>query len=147
MVNREQAIILGALGLTVVAVAIAVVLIAQVRISGTGSIRAIGVKIYGDDLLTKEISAIDWGSIDVGGSSVVTLWVKSNSTIPITLSMSTDSWQPSLAGQYLTLTWNYNGAQLLPGQSMPIDLTLQVSPDIHDVADFSFMTTIEMRST
>ncbi len=147
MVNREQAIILGALGLTVVAVAIAVVLIAQVRISGTGSIRAIGVKVYGDDLLTKEVTAVDWGAIDVGSSSVVTLWVKSNSTIPITLAISADSFQPALAGQYLTLTWNYNGAQLLPGQSVPIDLTLQVSPDTHDVAAFSFMMTIEMRST
>jgi len=144
MVNRNQAIAIGVFGVTVLAVAVAVLLVSQVRIQGTGVIRAVGVKVYGDDGLTKEVSAVDWGAIDVGGQSTVTLWIKSNSTVPVTLSLKTEEYNPILAGQYLTLSWSYNGAQLLRGQSVAIDLTLQVSPDIHDVTDFSFVTVISV---
>lgn len=138
MVNRNQVIVGSIIGALVVAVVILAIAYYSVRIHGTGTIKAVGVKIYADEGLTKEISAVDWGAIPPGGTSAVTFWIKSASTVPVNLTLATDSWNPSSAAQYLTLSWDYNNSTIQPNAVIVTDLTLKVSPQVSAITTFSF---------
>lgn len=121
MVNKNQAVV-GVVGaLIVIAVVVAAVLYYSVKISGTGSIKAVGCKIYADEAMTKEISAVDWGVIPVGGTSNVTFFVKSTSTVPVTLTITKDNYNPASFETYSTLTWTYNNAPLQPNELRAVE--------------------------
>ncbi len=142
MVNKNQAVI-GVIGaLIVIAVVVAATMYFSVKISGTGSIKAVGCKIYADEAMTKEISAVDWGVIPVGGTSDVTFFVKSTSTVPVTLTITKDNYNPASFATYSTLSWTYNNAPLQPNELRAIDLTLKVSQSIVGITTFSFDMTI-----
>lgn len=138
MVNKNQVVIATAVGLTVLAVAFVVLLSFTISMSGTGTIASVGCKVYADEALTQEISAVDWGTLSPNGHSDVTFWVKSTSTVPTTLSLSTNTWNPTHAENYMSLTWTYNGNIIQPGAVEVVDLTLTVDGNIVDVTDFSF---------
>lgn len=138
MVNKNQVIIGGVIGALVVAVVILAIAYYSVRISGTGTIKTVGVKVYADEGLTKEISSVDWGAIPPGGTSAVTFWIKSTSTVPINLTLTTDVWNPPQAQQYLTLSWDYNNSTMQPNAVIVTDLTLKVSPQVSGITTFSF---------
>jgi hypothetical protein len=138
MVNKNQATIIAAgLIVLIATVAIVTVLTFQYPISSTGSIRTIGCQVYGNEELTTLINAIDWGSINVGGHSDATVWVKNNGTAPITLTLSTNSYVPANTQSYLTLTWTYSNQTIQPNNALPIDLTLNVSPATIGITVFS----------
>jgi len=138
MPTRNQILAMAITGLIVTAIVVGAVAYYTLRIRGTGRIKLIGVKAYSDAELTKEVAAIDWGTIAPGGYSQVTLYLKSTSTAPSNLTLSTEAWEPAVAQNYMTLTWDYDGSTLQPGEVRTVILTLKVSPDISGVIDFAF---------
>lgn len=144
MVNKNQVVIATAVGLTVLAVAFVVLLSFTISMSGTGTIASVGCKVYADEALTQEISAVDWGTLSPGGHSDVTFWVKSTSTVPTTLSLSTNTWNPAHAENHMSLTWTYNGNIIQPGAVEVVDLTLNADSGIVNVTDFSFNIVLTM---
>jgi hypothetical protein len=138
MVTQNQALIASTIGFIAVAVVIVALLVYSVSISGFGTIRTINVKVYGDSALTKEITSVDWGTLNPGGSSVSTWYVKSTSSVPINLTITTSGWSPAIAESFMTCTWNYTGINLPPGTVAITDVTLRVSQNITGITNFGF---------
>ncbi len=96
------------------------------------------VELYYDSECTNPVSSIDWEMIEPGTSSNFTIYVKNLCETSVVLSLNTQNWDPSEAALYMFLDWNYTGAVLEPGDSIPIMLTLSVSEEATGINDFSF---------
>lgn len=138
MMTKDQAMALALIALAVSAVVVAAAVYYVLRIKGYGKIKVVGLKAYADPELTKEVSTIYWGEIPKGSYSVTTLWLKCTSTVPSNLTMHTEAWDPAAAEQYLTLTWDYDGHTLNPGEVLELELKLTVAEETMGVTDFSF---------
>jgi hypothetical protein len=110
--------------------------------SNSGSISAIGVGVYSDSGCTTVLSSISWGTINPGASATYTVYVKNNGTIPVTLTMTTGTWNPATASSYITLSWNIQNYVLPAGSSVQALLTLNVSPSTNGFTSFTFDITI-----
>lgn len=108
----------------------------NITIHNNGSIQAIGCQIL--DSTGNPITSINWGTINLGTSANQNIIVKNNGTIPITLSMITQNWNPTNASTFLTLSWNYAGQTIDPEQTLPLTLNLAVAPETSGIYDFSF---------
>lgn len=113
------------------------VLNVQRAIPSSGLVVAVNVGVYSDSACTLNLTSIDWGNVYPGGSVSRTIYVRNTGNAPITLSMSTASWNPSTATGQITVTWDKENASLNPGQSTLATLTLNVSPSISGVTSFS----------
>jgi hypothetical protein len=133
---------------TIAATAVSSVLFTYGLLSGSrtvtsqGTINAIAVGVYGEAACINPVSAVDWGELDPGATMDVTVYIRNEGTVPMTLSMTTDEWVPSEAAADLTLSWNREGSQVNPQAVVQATLTLAVSSSISDVTDFSFEITI-----
>jgi hypothetical protein len=110
----------------------------QATISTKGNIKAVGVQFYVDSAGGTPTSQIDWGMLSPGQTVSMTLYCKSTSNVPMTLSMAVGNFNPPSGSSYLACTWNYNGSTLSPGQIIPIVFTLQVASTITGITAFSF---------
>ena len=111
-------------------------------ITNQGNVSSIGVGVYWESSCTTEVTTIDWGYLQPGSTKDVTVYIRNEGTIPMTLSMTVDSWNPVEASDYITLTWNREGSQVNADSVLQAVLTLSVSPSISDVSSFSFDITI-----
>jgi hypothetical protein len=116
-------------------------LMANQRIPNAGNVKAVGVGVYWDSGCTENVTSIDWGFLEPGETTNVTVYVKNDGNIPVALFMKTDNWSPLLASENIALSWNRESYVLNPG-SVEAVLTLVVAEDIEGVTDFSFDITI-----
>ena len=141
---------MGIVGLLAVAVVVAVALIYtySVVLEGQGNIvtETPGLRIFGDEALTKEISGIQWGNITAGGQSTVTLWIKNNGTVPFHLTIDVSNWNPSAAPLFLAVSWSDSGLILQPNEARAVDLILAVDPAVTGIGAFSNRITINGKS-
>ncbi len=86
---------------------------------------------------TVNVTNIDWGILDPGSSVTRTVYVKNIGNVAETLSMTVSSWSPSIAGSYLAVAWDRQGAILSAGQVVQATFTLTVSANVTGVTDFS----------
>ena len=123
--------------LTVVAIAsIAITTTISILLSKTtefyipslGTVKTIGVEAYWDQNNENKTEMIDWGIIWVGGSRNVTLYIQSISNYEVSLVLTAADWTPASISDYMTLSWDYNGTALNPGEIIPVKLTLSTSP-------------------
>ncbi len=106
-------------------------------LSSTGSIHTTeGLRAYSNLECTSPQTSIEWGELEKGGSTTVTIYVKNVGDSPQTLSLVTSDWTPTSAAEYLTLTWNYNNQPLNPNGVVQITLTLSVDSDSQGITDF-----------
>jgi archaellum component FlaG (FlaF/FlaG flagellin family) len=108
-------------------------------LSSSGSITVTpNLSIYSDSACTNSLSTIDWGTITPGNTVTKTLYVKNTgSGTSLTLSMSTSNWNPTSANGPVTLSWDREGTQFSPGQSIKAVITLTASPGIADITNFN----------
>ena len=117
-------------------------LVATRTISNSGGITAVGVGLYADSGCTTALSSISWGTLNPGDIKTYTMYVNNTGTVPVTLSMTVGSWNPTSAASYISLTWNQEKSVLPAGQVVQAVLTLTVSSSISSVTTFSFTITI-----
>jgi hypothetical protein len=91
------------------------------------AVSAVGVTIYSDAGLTTPLSSITWGSINPGGQTTTTVYVKNTGNIPETLSMAASGWNPANSNTYLTCTWNPASSTIAAGASTSATITLTAS--------------------
>jgi hypothetical protein len=96
------------------------------------------VGVYNEGECLIEVGSINWGDIEPGDSSNITVYVKNLGQTSVTLQLDSQNWSPSEAQNYLTLDWNYDGSILDPEAVQPIQIILTVSPNIIDITNFSF---------
>jgi len=112
-------------------------------LSSTGSVVAINVEVYWDIGCTQVVTDIDWGNCEPGDVVNMTIFVKNTGNAPMTLNMSYSGWNPVEAGNYISLSWDQEGASIDADQVVAAVLTLSVSDLITGVTDFSFNIVIE----
>ena len=108
----------------------------------SGNIKTLNVCVYSDYACSQNLESISWGDISPGGSVNRTIYVKNSGTVPMTLSVRTESWVPTNANSSITLTWNRANYILNAGQSIDAILTLNVSSTTSGITNFSFNTVI-----
>jgi len=123
-------------------VLVAAVLITYQRIPNIGDVKAVGVDVYWDDDCTSELTSIDWGFLNSGATSNVTIYIKNEGNTPVVLNVTTDNWNPASASDHMMLSWNREGYVLNSNSVVQTVLTLSVSSDISEVKSFSFDMTI-----
>jgi hypothetical protein len=100
------------------------------------------VKVYSDSACTKPVTSIDCGTLSIGGTKNVTVYVRNEGSVPVTLTKSV-TWRTAGASAYMTLSWDYSGKTLSASSVLRIVLTLAVASDIPaSITDFSFDLTI-----
>ena len=112
-------------------------IIATQTIPSDGTVTTVNVGVYTDSECTENCTAISWGSLYPSNSTSKTVYVKNTGTVPITLSMTTNSWIPTNAEDYLTLEWDQEGTVLGVGDSVTATLTLTAAADTGDLQDFT----------
>ena len=109
------------------------------QIPSTATIATVGVNVYSDAACTQNVTNIAWGTLYPGSITNDLVYIQSTSTVQITLSLSTGSWNPAAAGSYVSLSWNYTaGTEIQPNASIPVLLTLNVSSAATGITSFSF---------
>jgi len=139
------------LGVFVLAVTLA--LVGGVFVSGimttsrtlpsAGSIKAINVGVYWDFDCTQNVTVIDWGVPGPGDVVNKTVYVKNSGNSGLTLNMSSTGWIPVGAENFLSLTWDVEGAAVGVDGVVQAVLVLEVSESITGITDFSFSIVIE----
>jgi len=96
-------------------------------IPSLGTVKTIGVEVYGDPNRENKTVTIDWDEIWLGSSKNVTLYIRSISNYKVTLNLNATDWVPANVSEYMTLSWDYNGTPLNPGEIIQVTLTLSIS--------------------
>lgn len=110
----------------------------QVRIPATGNVKAIGLGVYSDPSCTIILSSVDWGLLSPGENKTFAFYLRSLSTVNSSLTLSSGNWAPTLAANYISLSWSRDNYRIAPGEVVPAILTLQVSSSIQGISSFSF---------
>jgi hypothetical protein len=100
---------------------------------------------------------IDWSMIVPGQKrNSPTVYFRNEGNVPLTMYFAPSDWVfkdssgnalPQNCSNYFTLTWNYNNSPLEVNEVRAITFTLAVSPDLADVATFSFNLVVTITST
>jgi len=114
----------------------------QKDIPGSGSIKGVGVGVYSDSTCSNPKSSIDFGLLEPGSQKDFTFYLRNEGNTNLSLSMTSNNWDPVEAGDYLSLTWDREGQQTYPGQVVSCVLTLSVSENIHDISNYIVTITI-----
>lgn len=142
--NREKvlaiavvSLVASTLGLSVFYFAISA-LQTDSKINSSGAVKAIGVMVYSDAGCTSRLSSIDWGILEPGESKSLTSYIRNEGNSAVTVSLSTENWNPSTASQFITLSWDYGGQSISPEGVIEVTFTLAVSASVQGITDFSF---------
>jgi hypothetical protein len=108
------------------------------KISNTATLKVVGIGVFKDVNFTVPVTSIDWGMLEPGQTKNCTLYLRSTSNVPITLSMYVANWNPTNASAFLSLTWDYKGQVIAPSTSIPATFSLAVNASISGISTFSF---------
>ena len=103
-----------------------------------GSVSSVGVSIWEDPDRTAPLTSIDWGALEPGQTKNKTAWIENNGTASLTLTLTTDSWNPEASTLYLGLSWDYQNQTIVKDEMIMVNLVLSVSPEISGIDSFDF---------
>jgi len=108
----------------------------EIYLPSLGTIKTVEVETYWDpngenrreNLTWNEIKIekLDWDEIKTETVNT-TVYVKSVSNFRVTLNIFLTDWNPVEISDYLTISWDYNGTILNPGEIIPVTMTLSAS--------------------
>jgi len=105
---------------------------------GTGRVSAINVGAYLDSGCTINCTSINWGNINPGSATTKTIYIKNSGDTRVTLSISTNNWNPKWARSLVTLSWNLSSYLLSAGEAVPATLTLAAASNTDSLTNFNF---------
>jgi hypothetical protein len=112
-------------------------IISTQTIPSDGTLTTVNVCVFSDDDCTLNCTSISWGSLRPGDSTTQTVYVKNTGTVPVTLSMTANGWDPTNADDYLEVTWNQQGTVLAVDDDVTAILTLTAAAETGDLQDFN----------
>ena len=107
-------------------------------IGSHGAVEAVGIGVYWDSNCSSTVSSIDWGSVEPGLAKHVTVYLRNEGNDDVTLFLGTENWSSEDAFNYLTLSWDYAGETVRPGETVRVTLSLLASPDMEGITSFGF---------
>ena len=108
------------------------------RVRSVGTIKTVRCEVYWDQQGTQPTTEVQWGILEPGQEASKVLFIKNKSNVMANLTLGVEDFDPEIAGDYITLLWDYDGHKLNPDEIIAVTFTLEISPDIHDVDAFSF---------
>lgn len=102
------------------------------------NVASVVIGVYWDTRCTSPVTSIDWGTLYPGETKSKLIYVRNEGVGRVTLTLETRNWQPPEAEKYISVSWDYNGRSINPGEVISINLFLSVSPNISGITDFSF---------
>jgi hypothetical protein len=126
---------------TVLAISTSGLLSASQSVPYNGTISAVNLAIYSDSGLTQNCTSLNIGTVNPGGTATQTIYVKNTGTVPETLTMAVNNWNPVGASSSLTITWDKQNSVLSAGQSIQATLTLAVAANTGSLTTFSCSVT------
>ncbi len=133
--------ILAVVAVAAIAILVTVVALYTVMLQNPVNVtdlQTIGVEVYWDANHMNEVSTIDWGYIETGGSKDVTIYFLNSGNTDIRLSMNSTNWSPQTAAEHITLDWDYQSQTLEPNRLLKTTLTLNVEPNVDGITSFAF---------
>lgn len=138
-VQRVQALAILATVASLVAISTTYAMLTTLTaIQGNGSIKSVGIGVYWDLQCTNATSSLDFGLLEPGSQRNFSLYVQNEGNSALTLSMTTENWNPASATDYMTLTWDREGQQINANEVIGSVITLSVSEDVQGISSFSF---------
>jgi len=110
--------------------------VSEVYLPSLGTIKTIDVEIYWDPNGENKRETLSWDEIKIEkpewdeiktGPVNTTVYVKSVSNFRVTLNLNITDWNPVEISDYLTISWDYNGTLINPGEIIPVTMTLSPS--------------------
>ena len=108
------------------------------KVPNTGYVKAIGVQVYFDEACTNEVNSIDWGYLSPGETSIKTVYVRNNGTVPMILSHIVQNWNPADAKNYITFSWDGENKVVNASEVVAVNLSLSIAENITGIESFSF---------
>jgi hypothetical protein len=108
----------------------------EIYLPSVGTIKTIGVETYWDQNGENKIEALTWDEIKIEKDEwdeitmepiSTTVYVKSVSNFRVTMNIFLTDWSPEEISDYLTVSWDYEGEEMDPGDIIPVTLTLSAS--------------------
>ena len=99
----------------------------DVHVPGLATIKTLEVEIYWDANGVNKRETMNWGEIEPWTSTNTIAYIKSASNFVVTLTFSLTDWNPVEISDYLTISWDYNGTLIEPGEIIPVTTTLSAS--------------------
>jgi len=104
------------------------------------------IGIYWDSNATNVVTSIDWGNVEPGTMKSVTLFIRNEGNLAVTLFLNASGWKPAGMSEYMNLTWDYDATEIQPGEIIltTIILASASSPEFagyiraYDVKQFNF---------
>jgi hypothetical protein len=112
----------------------------QVQASaGSSNVRtsSIAIKIYSDSACKKSVTSLNWGSLNVGSSKSIILYIRNEGKTNARLAMTSTNWSPANAPNYMKITWNYYNKILNPWSSVKLTLLLATAQNTPSMTNFS----------
>lgn len=98
---------------------------------------AVNIGFYSDRNCAIPITSIDWGILSPGSSKTVTIYLRNEGSVGLTLSINMANVNPTAVSKYLSLSTDYDGRTISPNQVLALALTLWVTQDAQG-SSFSF---------
>lgn len=114
---------------------VALTVVATALLSDSASIGFSGVITTVD--IRASISSIEWGALDPDETATTTFTLYNDGNVPLTLSMSLGNWNPTIAGDYITVSWNRENVVVNAGQNTVATLTIHIASDVAGFTSFS----------
>jgi hypothetical protein len=133
MKMMKKSLIFLFLGLAVLLVTLTLALHSQYAISNAVTITSIGLEVYKDVNCTQPLSRIEWGSLEPNETASYVCYVKSVSNVNLTLTLTTENWNPVNSSKYLTLSWNYDNSTLQPNEVLEVTFDLHVDSEVSGI--------------
>jgi hypothetical protein len=114
----------------------------SVRVPTRAQVKCVGVDVFSDANCTVRVTEIDLGFLDPGQTKNYSVYVKSQSNVDITLTMTTEEWNPSNATAVVGLSWDCQGRQVSAGAAVLATFTLTMSQTTNGLSNFTFTIVI-----
>ena len=115
------------------------------QLSARGGVKVgVAVGVYSDVLCRVGLNSIDWGELESGASKNTTLYVRNEGKSALVLAFSTVNWNPSVAAEFISVCWNYDGKPVSPSKVVALVFTLGTSELMAGIDHFSFDIVLSM---
>ena len=141
--NRKRIVLAIALFVLVFSAVVTIGLLnSLIMIPNTGVFASAGIGVYTTSACTQNLTSIAWGSVRAGQSYTKIGYVKNVGNLNMTLALSTSNWNPAALGSIISVSWNYTGQKLVPGQVLAVTWTLTIPSGVTGYSGFSFDMTV-----
>jgi hypothetical protein len=105
----------------------------ELYVPSVATIKTIGVEAYWDQSGETKIDALSWDEIKLEKLEwdeitlvpvQTTVYIKSVSNFRVTMDIFLTDWIPEEISDHVILSWDYEGAEMDPGEIIPVTLTL-----------------------